>query len=57
MLTLDQVKDALRDRNLSKVAAAIGCSRATLSGYLLDKFKPSAEMLEKLSTYIEGGTK
>lgn len=57
MLTLKKIKSMLKDRNLAKVARAIGCSRATLSGYLRGEFNPSAEMLAKLSEYLEGGAK
>ena len=57
MLTVEEIKIMLKDRNLAKVARAIGCSRATLSGYLRGEFNPSAEMLAKLSEYLEGGAK
>lgn len=57
MLTLEQIVSALQDRNLAKVARALGCSRGTLSGYMRGEFRPSEEMLKKLSDYIEGGNK
>lgn len=57
MLTVEQIISVLEDRNLAKVARALGCSRATLSGYVRGEFRPSDEMLKKLSDYIEGGKK
>jgi len=57
MLTVEEIKSMLKDRNLAKVARALGCSRATLSGYMRGEFRPSDEMLKKLSDYIEGGKK
>lgn len=53
MLTLDEIKKRLQDRNLQKVARAIGCTRAVLSGYMCDRYKPSPEMMAKLSEYLE----
>jgi len=55
MLTEEQIISVLEDRNLVKVARALGCSWATLSGYVRGEFRPSDEMLKKLSDYIEGG--
>ena len=57
MLTEEQIISVLEDRNLVKVARALGCSRATLSGYMRGEFRPSDEIIKKLSDYIEGGTK
>jgi len=54
-LEIEKLIDLLQDRNLSKVARAVGCSRATISAYKLGKFKPSQEMMEKLEKYFEGG--
>jgi len=55
MLTVEEIKSMLKDRNLAKVARALGCSRGTLSGYMRGEFRPSEEMQKKLSDYIEGG--
>jgi len=57
MLTVEEIKSMLKDRNLAKVARALGCSRGTLSGYMRGEFRPSEEMQKKLSDYIEGGKK
>lgn len=54
-MEIEKLIDLLQDRNLSKVARAVGCSRATISAYKLGKFRPSGKMMEKLEKYFEGG--
>jgi transcriptional regulator with XRE-family HTH domain len=53
MLTLDQIIEKLNDRNLSKVADAVGVSRATMSNLKNRKVNPSYELVKKLSDYLE----
>ena len=52
MLTLDQIIEKLNDRNLSKVADAVGVSRATMSNLKNRKVNPSYELVKKLSDYL-----
>lgn len=54
MLTLEQIKEKLKDRNLSEVGRRLGMTRAYLSALARGKFQPSYENLKKLSDYLEG---
>jgi transcriptional regulator with XRE-family HTH domain len=53
MLTIEQIKDRLSDRNLAEVARRVGVTRAYLSAITNDRVKPSYDMLVKLSDYLE----
>jgi len=54
MLSKDEIVKRLQDRNLSKVAEAVGLTRAAVSKIARgDSVKPSHDLIEKLSTYLE----
>ena len=55
MLTIEQIKEHLRDRNLSAVARATGLTRQTVAAiYNGTASKPSYETVKLLSDYLEG---
>jgi len=55
MMTLDEVRAALNDRNLSMVAESVGVTRSYLSAIRSGKAgNPSYEMVKRLSEYLEG---
>lgn len=53
MLTIEQIKERLSDRNLAEVARRLGVTRAYLSAITNDRVKPSYVMLTRLSDYLE----
>jgi transcriptional regulator with XRE-family HTH domain len=53
MLSLEQIKTALEDRNLITVSQRIYVSPATLRRIKNGETKPSYETLKKLSDYLE----
>ena len=53
MMSLEQIKLALADRNMQKVADAVGVTRAHIQSIRKGRGKPSVELLEKLSDYFE----
>lgn len=54
MLTLEQIKERLSDKNLSEVARRIGVTGAYLSAIVRgSKVNPSYEIVKKLSDYLE----
>ncbi len=56
MLTIEQIKDKMRDRKASKVAKAIGISRQALYLILNGATRPSYDTLQKLSDYLNANT-
>lgn len=50
MLTIEQIKEKLKDRNISAVAKALGVHQNTL--YRLDE-KTSYKVVKALSDYLE----
>jgi DNA-binding phage protein len=52
MMTLDQVRAALKDRNLQKVSQAIGLSAETLYRISRGKNKPHMATLKIISEYL-----
>lgn len=56
MMTLQQIKTALRDRNLAYVARAIGVTRQHLWQIANGITSPSVEVLGRISDYLEGRT-
>lgn len=53
MLTLEQVKLRLEDRNLHHVAERVGIHRQTIYRIVNGTTEPSYETLRKLSEYLE----
>lgn len=56
MLTIEQIKQRLQDRNLEAVARATGVSRQTISSIKNGKAKmPSYQTIKILSDYLLAG--
>jgi len=54
MLTLDEVKERMKDRKLVTVAAATGMNYATVQRLMAgDKRKVSYETVKRISDYLE----
>ena len=53
MLTIEQIKTKLSDRNLAEVARRITVTRAYLSALVNDKRPIGPVMQKKLSDYLE----
>jgi transcriptional regulator with XRE-family HTH domain len=55
MLSIEQIKEMLKDRNLEVVAERTGLSRQTLSNIRNGKAKsPSYSTVKTISDYLEG---
>ncbi len=54
MLTLNEIKEELQDRNLVKVAEGSGVNYNALCRLINGKTKPMYDTVEKLSNYLEG---
>lgn len=56
MLSLDEIRTRLQDRNLEYVAQKVGCTRTYLHYVKTGKQSPSGngEMLKRISDYLEG---
>lgn len=52
MLSLEEIRDELSDRNLAVVARNCGVGYNTLRRMLAGESDPRASVLEKVSTYI-----
>jgi DNA-binding phage protein len=52
MLTLDQIRLALKPYNLSKVAKEAGVNKHTLYRMMNEQHKPSYETVKLLSDYL-----
>lgn len=56
MLTLEEIKERLSDRNISAVAKNIGMTRQFISAVKTGRApNPSYDTVKKLSDYLEGG--
>lgn len=54
MLTIEQIKHGLSDKNLSEVARRVGVSAAYLSAICRGvRVNPSYETIKKISDYLE----
>lgn len=53
MLTIDQIKTQLKDRNIRAVARAVGLHENTIYRFLNDR-DPRWSTVEKLNNYLEG---
>ena len=57
MLTLEEIKDALRDRRLDIVSEKTGIHRATISRIRNDEnANPTYAVIKTLSDYLRGGS-
>lgn len=57
MLSIEEIRKRLSDRNLSEVARRIGMKRQQLWFIASGKNEnPSARTVERISNYLEGGT-
>jgi transcriptional regulator with XRE-family HTH domain len=55
MLSIEQIREMLKDRNLEVVAERTGLSRQTLSNIRNSKAKsPSYSTIKTISDYLEG---
>lgn len=53
MMTLDQVKEALKNYKLNRVAKAAGVDRHVLYRMMKEDAKPAYETVKKLSDWLE----
>ena len=53
-MNIEQIQNALKDRNLQAVAEATGLNAATLYRISRGKGKPHAATLRALSQYLQG---
>ena len=53
MLTIDEIRYRLNDRNLAVIAEKLGVSRAHLSAIRRGQATGSVQFLERLSAYLE----
>ena len=53
MLSIEQIRVALADRNMQKVADAVGVTRAHIQSIRIGRRNPSAAVHERLSDYFE----
>jgi transcriptional regulator with XRE-family HTH domain len=56
MLTLDEIRKALRDRQPSKVASALGLHRSTITAIREGRRSPRYQVAQALSDYLSGIT-
>ena len=54
MLTLEVIKERLKDANLKKVADSAGVHYNALYRLMNEKSEPKYETVKKLSDYLEG---
>lgn len=54
MMTTEQIKKQLKDKNLRRVAMSADVSYITLWRLCMRDGNPSAAFVEKLSAYLEG---
>ena len=52
MLTMDQIRERMGDRNISEVARRIGVTRVWLSYIMNGRSIPSPALQQKLSDYL-----
>ena len=56
MLSIEEIQELLKDRNLSKVAESVGVTSSYLSAIRKgSKINPSYDVIKKLSDYLKGG--
>lgn len=55
MMTLEQIREKLKDRNLSAVADAIGVHRNAIYRLVNDQSNPSYETVRRLVEYLSKG--
>lgn len=56
MLSIDEIRERMSDRNVAEVARRLKVTRVWLSAILKEDspHKPSYNMLERLSEYLDG---
>lgn len=54
MLTLEQIREQMRDRRVRHVAKAIGVHHQTIYNLLSQGANPKHETMRKLSDYLRG---
>lgn len=54
MMTPDEVRSALKDRNLQKVAEGSKVAPATIYRFMNSASRPTYETVKALSDYLEG---
>lgn len=54
MMTLDQIKETLKNYKLNRVAKAAGVDRHVLYRMMKESANPSYETVKKLSDWLEG---
>lgn len=54
MLSIEQIKERMKDRKAAVVAQRVGITRAYLGMILRGERTPSYEILKRLSDYLEG---
>ena len=54
MLTLDEIKEQLTDRNIKQVASKAGVHQNAVYRLMRGQSNPSYETVKKLSNYLEG---
>lgn len=54
MLTIEEIREKMGDRNIAEVARRLDVTRAWLADIIKGRGKPSYSMLEKISDYLEG---
>jgi transcriptional regulator with XRE-family HTH domain len=54
MLTLDEIRKALRDRQPGKVAAAVGVHPTTITAIREGRRSPRYDVAQALSDYLSG---
>lgn len=52
MMTLDEIREALRPYNLTKVAKESGVNKHTLYRMMNEQHKPTYETVKRLSDYL-----
>lgn len=54
MLSIEQIREKLKDRNLAEVSRRLGITRVYLSAIKNGRVTPSYKTVEKLSDYLGG---
>lgn len=55
MMTITEIRQALRDRNLAYVAERVGTTRQHLWAIVNGRSLPSVALLERISEYLNRG--
>lgn len=55
MMTLEQIKEKLKDRNLTAVAEATGINKHTIYRFMNGQPNPAYETVRRLAEYLNEG--